>query len=158
MRKIIAVVYGGYSPEWIISEKSAKVVYNHLQGNDYEPFLIRISQDTWEVQSDSGKTIPIDKNDFSMVLNGEVVHFDAVFNAIHGTPGEDGKLAGYFEMLNIPYTSADELASSLTFSKSYCNGFLRQFSDINISPSILFKKVMKSMCAPSRPKWAFHVL
>ncbi len=140
MTKIVAVVFGGYSAEWVISEKSAKVVFKHLNRNTYRPFLVHIEQDNWNVVLDNGLKLPIDRNDFSFVLDGLKISFDVVFNAIHGTPGEDGTLAGYFEMLKIPFTSAGVLASSLSFSKSYCNGFLRQFDDVNIATSLLMKK------------------
>ncbi len=140
MTKIVAVVFGGYSAEWIISEKSAKVVFKHLNRNTYRPFLVHIEQVNWSVVLDNGIKLPIDRNDFSFVLDGSKISFDVVFNAIHGTPGEDGTLAGDVEMLKIPFTSAGVLASSLSFSKSYCNGFLRQFDDVNIATSLLMKK------------------
>lgn len=140
MAKRVAVVYGGYSSEWVISEKSAKVVLVHLPTDTYESYLVKISRDGWRVQLPEGSTTEIDRNDFSFLKNGNRKSFDVVFNAIHGTPGEDGKLAGYFDMLQLPYTSAGVLASSLTFSKSYCNGFLRQFDDVNIAKSVLLRK------------------
>ena len=139
MKKTVAIVYGGYSEEWVISEKSAKVVLNHLDPNNYHAHLVRIAEKDWTVEVDS-KWLSIDKNDFSFSANGTKTNFDVVFNAIHGTPGEDGKLQGYLDMLGIPYTSPGVMASSLTFSKSYCNGFLRQFDDVNIAASVLLKK------------------
>ena len=126
----VAIVYGGYSSEWRISEKSAKVVLANLDSSLFELYLVHISPDGWFVKLSNNSVARINKDDFSFDLNGQRQKFDIVFNAIHGTPGEDGRLAGYFDMLKIPYTSAGVLASSLTFSKSYCNGFLRQFDDI----------------------------
>lgn len=140
MNKRIAIVYGGYSSEWVISEKSAKVVLSHLDSSKYESHLVHIAKEGWSVVLDNGERISINRNDFSFELAGTITHFDVVFNAIHGTPGEDGKLQGYFDMLQIPYTSAGVMASSLTFSKSYCNGFLRQYHDINIATSVLVNK------------------
>ena len=140
MVKTVAVVYGGYSSEWVISELSAKVVFNHLDRSKYEPFLVKISQDDWKIELNNDSVSRIDRNDFSFTFGGEKRKFDAVFNAIHGTPGEDGKLQGYWDMLGIPYTSPGVLASSLTFSKSYCNGFLRQFDDVNIAASVMVRK------------------
>jgi D-alanine-D-alanine ligase len=140
MKKVVAIVFGGYSSEWVISEMSAKVVSNHLDRNVYEPFMVRISEGSWNVILKDGTKTPIDRNDFSFKTDGRTVRFDVVFNAIHGTPGEDGKLQGYWDMLKIPYTSPGVLASSLTFSKSYCNGFLRQFGDVNIAASVMVRK------------------
>jgi D-alanine-D-alanine ligase len=140
MKKRIAIVYGGYSSEWVISEKSAKVVLSHLDSSKYECYLVHIANDDWSVVLDNGEKISMNRNDFSFELAGSTTQFDAVFNAIHGTPGEDGILQGYFDILQIPYTSAGVMASSLTFSKSYCNGFLRQFNDVNIATSVLVNK------------------
>jgi len=136
MKKNIAIVFGGYSAEWIISEKSAKVVFKHLNRAFYVPYLIHIAEDGWNVISENGERIPI----VSFILNEKKNTVDVVFNAIHGTPGEDGVLAGYFDMLKIPYTSAGVLASSLTFSKRFCNGFLHQFSDLHIANSVFILK------------------
>lgn len=137
--KTVAIIYGGYSEEWVISEKSAKVVHAHLNQEKYRPFLVRIAEESWTV-SVGDETVDIDKNDFSFAQNGTKVKFDVVFNAIHGTPGENGKLQGYFDMLKIPYTSPGVMASSLSFSKSYCNGFLRQYDDVNIATSVIIRK------------------
>lgn len=139
MKKRVAVVYGGYSSEVIISELSAKVVFKHLDADKYEKYMVRIVRDGWTVEA-NGNSTSIDRDDFSFELDGKKLTFDVVFNAIHGTPGEDGKLQGYWDMLSIPYTSPGVLASSLTFSKSYCNGFLRQFDDVNIAASVMIRK------------------
>ena len=140
MKKTVAIVFGGYSSEWVISELSANVVFKHLDRTTYDPYLVKIFKQGWNVQLPDGSECAVDRNDFSFQLNGNRTRFDVVFNAIHGTPGEDGKLQGYFDMIGIPYTSPGVLASSLTFSKSYCNGFLRQFGDVNIAQSILIRK------------------
>lgn len=137
--KKVAIIYGGYSEEWVISEKSAKVVLNHLDPEKYRGYLVRIAENSWTVSVD-GSAVEIDKNDFSFTLGDDKTKFDVVFNAIHGTPGEDGKMQGYFDALRIPYTSPGVMASSLTFSKSYCNGFLRQFDDVNIAASMVIRK------------------
>ncbi|MCF8463916.1 MAG: D-alanine--D-alanine ligase [Flavobacteriales bacterium] len=140
MKKTVAIVFGGYSSEWVISELSASVVFKHLDRSKYEPFLVKIAREDWVVQLNAGATVAVDRNDFSFSHEGKKRTFDVVFNAIHGTPGEDGKLQGYWDMLKIPYTSPGVLASSLTFSKSYCNGFLRQFGDVNIAASVMLRK------------------
>lgn len=137
--KRVAVVYGGYSSEVVISELSAKVVFKHLDAEKYEKYLVKIVRDGWTVEFND-TSYPIDRDDFSFQKDDKTIGFDVVFNAIHGTPGEDGKLQGYWDMLGIPYTSPGVMASSLTFSKSYCNGFLRQFNDVNIAASVLVRK------------------
>ena len=139
MKKRVAIVYGGYSSEVVISELSAKVVYNHLDDEKHEKYMLKIVRDSWSVELD-GNSYLVDRDDFSFSMNGKKLTFDVVFNAIHGTPGEDGKLQGYWDMLGIPYTSPGALASALTFSKSYCNGFLRQFDDVNIAASVMIRK------------------
>ena len=140
MKKTIAIVFGGYSSEWVISELSANVVFKHLDKSKYDSYMVNISKQSWDVLLPDGSKSSIDRNDFSFMEKGDSKKFDVVFNAIHGTPGEDGKLQGYFDMIGIPYTSPGVLASSLTFSKSYCNGFLRQFGDVNIAESIMIRK------------------
>lgn len=140
MKKTVAIVYGGYSSEWVISELSAKVVFTHLDAEKYEKYMVRIAKEGWTVTLPNGSTTAIDRNNFSFVENGTKRKVDVIFNTIHGTPGEDGKLQGYWDMLGIPYTSPGVLGSSLTFSKSYCNGFLRQFGDVNIAASVMVKK------------------
>jgi len=123
--KNIAIVCGGYSGEYGISISSARVVAQNLDVNKYKPFLIVIQQSDWFFEGENGKKIPIDKNDFSLNLGGKKVQFHGVFNAIHGTPGEDGKLQGYFDMLQLPYTSCNQATSALTFNKFFCNHFVR---------------------------------
>jgi D-alanine-D-alanine ligase len=140
MKKTVAIIFGGYSSEWVISEMSAKVVFSHLDQNRYDSYMVRISREGWNVHLSDNTPIAIDRNDFSFVRDGQKISFDVVFNAIHGTPGEDGKLQGYFDMLGIPYTSPGVMASALTFSKSHCNGFLRQYDDVNVAASVMVRK------------------
>jgi D-alanine-D-alanine ligase len=124
MKKKIAVLAGGYSHEAEISFKSAETVMKNLDLSKYEPVKITIIENRWEAILD-GKQIPVDRNDFTVMYNGNKISFDAVFVAIHGTPGEDGKLQGYLDMLHIPYTTSGVLASSITFHKFYCNNLIR---------------------------------
>lgn len=121
--KNIAIVYGGFSGERVISEKSAQLVKKHLDTSKYRPFLVDVDHHAWTAWHD-GRSFPILKDDFSFVIDGEEIKFDGVFNAIHGTPGEDGKLQGYFEVLNIPYNNCDVLSSAISFNKHTCNLFL----------------------------------
>ena len=119
--KNIALIAGGDSGEHDISIKSAAVVAQNIPSNKYHVFLIEIKGGSWVYRHDTLGEIDIDKNDFSLSIDGKKILFDAVFNAIHGTPGEDGKILGYFEMLGIPFTSSSAISSGLTFNKSYCN-------------------------------------
>ena len=104
--KKIAIVCGGDSGEYEISVKSAAVVKQHLNPKVYESWLVFITRKAWYVQSENNEKYQIDKNDFSVTIGGRHIVFDAVFNAIHGSPGENGLLNGYFELLSIPYTSS----------------------------------------------------
>lgn len=108
---------GGYSSEYQISLKSGNVVYQFLDKTRYIGYRIHIFKDQWVYVNDENKEFPIDRNDFSTTVNGQKITFDAVFNAIHGTPGEDGLMQAYFELLGIPQTSCDYYQAALTFNK-----------------------------------------
>lgn len=138
MKKIVAVVFGGDSSEYIISEKSAKVVHKNLAEGKYKPYLVEITEKKWSVII-KGLKIPVSKDDFSFILDGVKHNFDVVFNAIHGTPGENGKIQGYFDLLGIPYNNSGVLESALTFNKWACNSLLKQF-DITSAKSLLIQK------------------
>ncbi|MCX6287458.1 MAG: D-alanine--D-alanine ligase [Bacteroidetes bacterium] len=115
----IAIVAGGNSGEYEISMKSGKQVELNMDLAKFHPFLIEIRGTKWNYKLET-KFFPIDKNDFSLTIGNRKIRFDAVFNAIHGTPGEDGKLQGYLDMLGIPYTSCGVTTSALSFNKSFC--------------------------------------
>lgn len=115
--KNIAIIMGGYSSEYKISLLSGNVVYNNLDKNKYNGFRIHIFKEKWVYVDDVEVEYPIDKNDFSTTVNGKKVSFDCVFNAIHGTPGEDGLMQAYFELLAIPHTSCGYYQAALTFNK-----------------------------------------
>ncbi len=138
--KKIAIVCGGYSGEYEISVKSAKVVKAHLNPEEYDSYIVVIQKDSWYHLSDDGVRTDIDKNDFSVTLNGRKILFDGIFNAIHGVPGEDGQLLGYFEMLGLPYTSSNFTTSALTFHKEFCKT-IAAAAGANISPSVIINKV-----------------
>lgn len=137
MKKNIAIVWGGYSPEKIVSEKSAHGIYSFIDKEKYNVYKVVINRDSWEVEYDEDK-VSIDKNDFSFIAEGKKINFDLAYITIHGTPGEDGVLQGYFDMLNIPYSNSGVLSSALTFNKYTCNNFLKSFG-INVAPSILLR-------------------
>ena len=138
MRKI-AIICGGYSGEYEISIKSAQVVKKHLDSAVYDSYLIVIQKGEWYHLTDNGEHISVDKNDFSIVVDGKKITFDAVFNAVHGIPGENGEILGYFEMLNIPYTSSDFTTSALTFNKDFTK-YLAAAHGATVSPSVTIKK------------------
>ena len=116
----VAVIAGGDSGEYEISIKSAGIVAQYIPKDKYQVYLIEIQQGQWIHQHPQMGRIAIDKNDFSLSIGSEKIHFDVVFNAIHGTPGEDGYMQGYFELLNIPHTSCGMYQAALTFNKRDC--------------------------------------
>ena len=115
--KNVAIIMGGFSSEYDISLKSAGVVFKHLDAKKYKSYCIYITKDSWYHLDDNKIEHHVNKNDFSICVNDEKVNFDVVFNAIHGTPGEDGILQAYFELLDIPHTSCDSYQAALTFNK-----------------------------------------
>lgn len=108
---------GGYSSEYKISLTSGNVVFNNLDSAQYQGYRIHILKEKWVYVDTDDTEFPIDKNDFSVTIAGEKIIFDAVFNAIHGTPGEDGLMQAYFELLHIPQTSCNYYQAALTFNK-----------------------------------------
>jgi D-alanine-D-alanine ligase len=115
--KNIAIIMGGYSSEYKISLISGNVVYQSLDKTKYNGFRIHIFKEKWVYVDDAETEFPIDKNDFSTTANGNKINFDCVFNAIHGTPGEDGLMQAYFELLEMPHTSCNYYQAALTFNK-----------------------------------------
>jgi D-alanine-D-alanine ligase len=119
MKKKIALVTGGFSGEAEISYKSAVTIDKNLDRDKFEVYKIDINPQGWFYDLPDGTRTTIDKNDFSLCINKRKINFDAVFVGMHGTPGEDGKLPGYFDTLNIPYTCCDAATSAITFNKRY---------------------------------------
>ena len=126
-KKNIAVVAGGDSSEYVVSVRSGANVLRAIDQNLFEPWLIRIKGEEWIVLKDQDPIANIDKADFSFTLNGTKIKFDYAYIIIHGTPGEDGILQGYLEMLKIPYSSCGVQSSALTFNKFFCNNYLKSF-------------------------------
>jgi len=135
MKKNIALITGGYSGEAVISYKSADTIYKNTDREKYNVYLVDIHPDGWVYKDDEGNTSPVDKNDFSITLSGQKIVFDAVLVGLHGTPGEDGKLQGYFDCLHIPYTSCDAATSALTFNKRYTVA-VAAFAGIKVAKSV----------------------
>jgi len=119
MKKNIALVTGGFSGEAVISYKSATTIDRNLDRERFNVYKIDINPKGWFYEPAAGQKTEIDKNDFSLQIEGQKIKFDAVFIGMHGTPGEDGKLQGYFDTLKIPYTSCDAATSALTFNKRF---------------------------------------
>ncbi len=127
-KKNIAVICGGDSSEYVVSIKSGKNIYDNIDTDKFTPWLIRMRNGEWVVIDSENKIAEIDKNDFSFTIGEKKIKPDFAFIMIHGTPGEDGVLQGYFDMLKIPYSASGVYTSALTFHKFFCNNFLRPFN------------------------------
>lgn len=127
MKRTIAIVAGGDSSEYIVSLRSAQGIYSFIDKEKYNLYIVMMKGLDWHVQLPDETTCPIDRNDFSFQLNGEKITFDFAYITIHGTPGENGRLQGYFDMMGIPYSCCGVLAAALTFNKFVCNQYLRGF-------------------------------
>ena len=126
-KKNIAIIMGGYSSEYEISLKSGNVVHEVLDREKYNSYRVHIFQDKWVYVDENDKEFQIDKNDFSVTIDSQKINFECVFNAIHGSPGEDGFMQGYFALLNIPHTSCGMYQASLTFNKRDCLSVLKPY-------------------------------
>lgn len=139
MKKKIALVTGGLSGEAVISYKSAITVGNNIDTEKFDIYKIDINPLGWWYVAKDDKRSEINRDDFSIIDKGQKISFDAVLLCIHGTPGEDGKLQGYFDMIDLPYTSCDAATSALTFNKRYTVA-VASFGGIHVAKSLhLFK-------------------
>ena len=127
MKKNIAIIMGGYSSEYKISLKSGNVVFDTLDKTKYNAYRVHIFKDKWVYVDGNDDEFHIDKNNFSVTVNQTKITFDCVFNAIHGSPGEDGFMQAYFKLLNIPHTSCDMYQAALTFNKRDCLSTLKPY-------------------------------
>jgi len=127
MKKNIAIIMGGYSSEYEISLKSGQVVFEVLDRTKYNCYKIHIFKDKWVYVDMDDNEFPVNKNDFSVIVQNQKITFDCVFNAIHGTPGEDGYMQGFFELLGIPHTSCGMYQAALTFNKRDCLSTLKPY-------------------------------
>ncbi len=137
MKTKVALVKGGYTGEAEVSFKSAAFVYAQIDKNKYDVFPITVSLDSWFYEDESGSKHEINRQDFSLNLAGELIHFDVAFIIIHGVPGEDGRLQGYFDMIGLPYTSCTALTSALTMNKGYTKAIVQDIPEINVAKSVL---------------------
>lgn len=131
----IAVIAGGDSSEYVVSVKSGANVYAAIDSRKFNPWLVLMKGNEWVVLKNDEKLAVVDKSDFSFMLNDAKHRFDFAYITIHGTPGEDGILQGYFELLGIPYSTSNVHSSSLTFNKWFCNNYLKNFG-IRMAKSI----------------------
>ncbi len=140
MKKNIAIVMGGFSGEYEISIGSGTEVYKALSKEKYNVYRIVITKPEWYYLSDENIKIPVDKNDFSICIGTERILFDLAFIIIHGNPGEDGRLQGYFDMIGLPYTTCGFYTSALTFHKGYCNAVVKNFDIVHLAKSKLLSR------------------
>ncbi len=139
MKKNIALIAGGDSGEYVISIKSAELTRKNIDHDLYNVYTILMYGGKWIYKTEDNTEIPVDKNDFSVTVKGNKIKFDCAFIVIHGTPGEDGKLQGYFDILNIPYTTSNLLTSAMTFNKNVCNTLVNSYG-ILTAKSMLIRK------------------
>ncbi len=139
MKRTIAIVAGGDTSEIVVSLRSAQGIYSFIDKEQYNLYIVEMEGLRWEVQLPDGSKTPVDRNDFSFLLDGNRVVFDFAYITIHGTPGEDGRLQGYFDLLRIPYSCCGVLAAALTYDKFACNQYLKGFG-MRVAESLLLRK------------------
>lgn len=135
----IAVIAGGDSSEFVVSVKSGNNVFSVIDTKKFTPWLVHMKGNDWRVMNGEKVLAEIDKSDFSFNFKGEKIHFDFAYITIHGTPGEDGILQGYFDLMRIPYSTSNVHASSLTFNKWFCNNYLQNFG-VKMARSVMLHK------------------
>lgn len=133
--KNIALLAGGYTGEYDVSINSAKNIADNLDKDKYAVYTILISRESWYNESATGR-VEVDKNDFSLTIKGEKIKFDFAFITVHGTPGEDGKLQGYFDMVGIPYNTCDATTSAIAMNKSYTKAIVEGIHHMHTAKSM----------------------
>lgn len=140
MKKTIALLTGGTTGEWVVSVKSAATIAQNIDTELYDVYKIMVNENGWFYEPADSMKIEVDKNDFSLDIKGRKIKFDGAFIVIHGSPGEDGKLQGYFDMLDIPYTTCDAMTSAITMNKAYTKAIVQDIDNIHVAKSLqLFK-------------------
>ncbi|TCO07650.1 D-alanine--D-alanine ligase [Natronoflexus pectinivorans] len=137
-KRNIAVVYGGFSSEEVVSKRSAEGILSFIDTQKYNLFPLLITPEKWVVVLNNDE-IAVNKSDFSIILNDQHIKFDFAYITIHGTPGEDGLLQGYLKLMNVPHSTCDVLTAALTFNKYMCNNYLKNFG-IRVATSVLVRK------------------
>ncbi len=138
-KRVIAIVAGGDSSEHGVSMRSAEGIYSFIDQEKYTLYIVELTREKWEAILPDGSRAAIDRNDFSFLQDGEKVKPDFAYITIHGTPGENGILQGYFELIGLPYSTCDVLVSALTFSKFALNQYLKGFG-VRVAESMLVNK------------------
>ena len=139
MKRKIAIIAGGDSSEYGVSLRSAAGIYSFLDKEKYDITIVCIRGKEWKAQVGDDVWVEMDKNDFSFIHNGQKTTFDFAYITIHGTPGENGVLQGYLDMIGIPYSCCGVLAAAMTFNKYTCNHYLKGFG-IRVAESVLLRK------------------
>ncbi len=139
MKRTIAIVCGGDTSEYEVSLRSAQGIHSFIDKERYAVYIVVMHGSAWRVQCPDGTEVPVDRNDFSFTHEGKHIPFDFAYITIHGTPGEDGRLQGYFDMLRIPYSCCGVFAASLTYNKFACNHYLAEFG-VSIADSLLLRR------------------
>ncbi|MCR4852875.1 MAG: D-alanine--D-alanine ligase [Prevotella sp.] len=138
-KRTIAIVCGGDSSEYSVSMRSAQGLYSFFDKERYNVYIVVVRGQDWHVHLNDGTAAPIDRNDFSFKENGNFVMFDYAYITIHGTPGENGILQGYFELIHLPYSTSGVLVEAMTFDKFVLNQYLRSYG-VNVAESLLIRK------------------
>ena len=138
-KRNIAIVCGGDSSEHDVSLRSAQGLYSFFDKQKYNVFIVDVKGTDWHVHLDSGATAAIDKNDFSFKLDGKSVFFDYAYITIHGQPGENGVMQGYFDLIHLPYSTSGVLVEAMTFDKYVLNNYLRGFG-VRVADSMLLRR------------------
>lgn len=156
MKNTIALVTGGFTGESVISLKSAEVIEQNIDHEKFDVYKIIITPQSWYYVDDNAVKHAVDRNDFSLTLKDKKIRFDCIFIGLHGSPGEDGKLQGYFDMIGIPYTTCDALTSAITMNKGYTKAIVKDVPDLHTARSLqLFanhpgsaEKILKELSLP----------
>ena len=139
LKRTIAIVCGGDSSEHDVSMHSAQGLYSFFDKERYNVYIVDVKGIDWHVELEDGTSAPIDKNDFSFIENGKHIEFDYAYITIHGAPGENGIMQGYFDLIHLPYSTSGVLVEALTFDKYVLNNYLRGFG-VNVADSILLRR------------------
>ena len=139
LKRTIAIVCGGDSSEYEVSLRSAQGIYSFFDKERYDVYIVIVKGQDWRVSLNDGTSVPIDRNDFSFTENGKLVEFDYAYITIHGTPGENGIMQGYFELIHLPYSTSGVLVEAMTFDKFVLNQYLRSYG-IRVADSLLIRK------------------
>lgn len=138
-KRTIAIVCGGDSSEHDVSLRSAQGLYSFFDHERYEIYIVDVKGTDWHVNLENGEVVEIDKNDFSFNLGNKTVYFDYAYITIHGQPGENGVMQGYFDLINMPYSTSGVLVEAMTFDKYVLNRYLHSFG-VNVADSILLRR------------------